>query len=298
MSDKVCIDRLGRGEEAWSFIPAGPFKMGSEDGGSDERPVRQVTLDAYCPAKYEISNDDWARYKAATSSSSQRKFELVHIDCSSQSNEKVVDTRATREELAVSPANVLADHKNVCGVRSREVLPPIQDEDERPSPEGFDAPNQPRVNISRQEARGYCQWLGGDLMTEAQWEKAAKGGKDLEYATADGKISKGQANYSWFFGKTVVVGSYAANPFGLHDMAGNVWEWVKDNYDASAYTYLSAENPVNLKETGWGVLRGGGWYYLLSDSDLRAANRRYYAPAGRDFDIGARCALSPRDLNQ
>ena len=188
--------------------------------------------------------------------------------------------------------------KSVCGVRSREVLPPVQVEDELPSPKGFDAPNQPRVNINRQEARGYCQWLGGDLMTEAQWEKAAKGGRDLEYPTADGKRpTKDSANYNYFFGKTVAVNSYDANPFGLHNMAGNVWEWVLDNYDRSAYAYLSAENPINLKETGPGVLRGGGWGSNNGVS-LRAALRNFGAPTVRVINIGARCALSPEDLNQ
>ncbi|MDO8494167.1 MAG: SUMF1/EgtB/PvdO family nonheme iron enzyme [Deltaproteobacteria bacterium] len=233
MADSVCIDRLGRKDEAWSLVPAGPFSMGSKDGDSDERPVREVTLDAYCIAKYEIANRLWSQYESAT------------------------------------------------GVRAKES-----------SPKGFDVPNQPRVNINRSEARGFCQWLGGDLPTEAQWEKAAKGGiKNLKYPTATGGISKDLANYNFFFGKIKPVGSHPEGPFGTFDMAGNVWEWVLDAYNHSAYTYLPAENPVNSKDTGLGVFRGGGWSDVNDGLNLRAANRVNYDPAVRVNFVGARCAL-------
>lgn len=260
MSDpKVCRDKLGRGEEYWSLIPAGSFTMGSEEGQNDGRPVRTKKLDAYCAAKYEISNKDWAKYEAAN----QRRG-----DCTRPKSERV------------------------CTIYFRGiVLSPV--EEEIPSPKGFDAPNQPRVNISWSEARDYCQWLGGDLFTEAQWENAGKGGKDLEYPTASGGINKDLANYRYFFGKTEAVDSYPTNPYGLHNMAGNAWEWVLDTYDDSAYTYLSDSNPVNLKEGPIKVLRGGGW--SSDESDLRAAYRSGNNAAVRRNVIGARCALPPQD---
>lgn len=118
-------------------MPAGPFKMGSENGYDNERPVREVTLDAYCIAKHEIRHDLYAQYEAAISGS-QNKFELVQVDCSG--SESVVDTRATRDELAVSPFNISPDHRKICGVHSRPI--PVASQNGEPSPKGFDAPDK------------------------------------------------------------------------------------------------------------------------------------------------------------
>jgi sulfatase modifying factor 1 len=90
-------------------------------------------------------------------------------------------------------------------------------------------------------------------------------------------------------GDTSEVGSYAANGYGLYDMAGNVWEWVADWYDGSYYSNLPADNPSGPASGDYRVLRGGSWY---GNADyLRVADRSYGYPA-LDYDyIGFRCAV-------
>ena len=87
------------------------------------------------------------------------------------------------------------------------------------------------------------------------------------------------------------MGTFAAgkSPYGIHDLAGNVWEWVRDWYDATYYSRSPERNPENTTAAESRVLRGGGWYSYAAL--VRAANRYGHAPAYRDFDIGFRCVV-------
>jgi len=118
-------------------------------------------------------------------------------------------------------------------------------------------------------AYAFAQYYGVSLPTEAQWEYAARGGQQLEYPTNDGTLSATQANYNGDTpgvyspdGHSVEVGAYAANPYGLYDMGGNVWEWCQDYYSASFYTD-GTTNPVNTTAgtDSKKVRRGGSWNY-------------------------------------
>lgn len=119
-------------------------------------------------------------------------------------------------------------------------------------------------------AYAFAEYYDVDLPSEAQWEYAARGGQQLEYPTADGNISLSQANYNGDTpgvyndtGHAVDVGSYAANPYGLYDMGGNVWEWCRDYYATDFYGMSSVEDPVNevAGSEGKRVRRGGAWNY-------------------------------------
>jgi sulfatase modifying factor 1 len=118
-------------------------------------------------------------------------------------------------------------------------------------------------------ANAFAEFYGMSLPAEAQWEYAARGGKQFDYPTDDGTISNNKANYNGdmpgFYnpdGHSVATGSYASNPYGLYDMGGNVWEWCEDYYSDSFYTE-GATNPLN-KTAGTEskrVRRGGSWNY-------------------------------------
>ena len=118
-------------------------------------------------------------------------------------------------------------------------------------------------------AYAFTQYYGISLPSEAQWEYSARGGQQFEYPTDDGALSMTKANYNGdtpgFYnpeGHSVPVGSFAANPFGLYDMGGNVWEWCQDYYSDSFYTD-GTTNPMNTSAgtDSKRVRRGGAWNY-------------------------------------
>lgn len=155
----------------------------------------------------------------------------------------------------------------------------------------------PVVRVSRQDAQAYALWLsnrtgkGYRLLTEAEWEYAARAGTTTAYPWG-ASISPRNANYGDSGnGGTVRVGSYAANAFGLHDMAGNVWEWVEDCY-ASSYSGLATDGSANVNgDCSYRVNRGGSLH--SSPQFLRSAQRGRDTPTGRYFNLGFRVARTP-----
>jgi formylglycine-generating enzyme required for sulfatase activity len=158
----------------------------------------------------------------------------------------------------------------------------------------------PVIYVTWNMALAYCEWRGGSLSTEAQWEKAARGrleGMDYPWGNEAPVCQKGAPNGAKFDDDagcndtgTEPVGSYSANGYGLFDMAGNVWEWVWDWY--SSYSSSSARNPTGPESGSSKVTRCGSWYRIDVRS-LRVAYRNSYVPDDRYDDIGFRCARSP-----
>ena len=158
---------------------------------------------------------------------------------------------------------------------------------------------RPVVGVRWRDAKAYVSWLsrrtGKDhrLLSEAEWEYAARGGTPTRYHWGD-DIGDDRANCTgcgsrWDGKRTAPVGSFAANRFGLHDMHGNVWEWVEDCWHES---YAGAPSDGRARTTGgdcfWSMLRGGSWQN--HPLHARAANRiREWAGAG-DRSIGFRVA--------
>ncbi len=157
---------------------------------------------------------------------------------------------------------------------------------------GWQKDDHPIVNVSWTEAQAYCMSVGGGLPTEAEWEYAARGGKEgLKYPWGD-TISPENANYTGSKWKgTSPVGTYPANSWGLRDMAGNVWQWVADRYDPKYYSTLSAQGPTpdppGPPRGAERVVRGGSCYYVARDA--RVSSRGRLGPGNRDGDIGFRC---------
>ena len=158
----------------------------------------------------------------------------------------------------------------------------------------------PVTNVSWYAAVAFCQSEGKRLPTEAEWEKAARGGlSGKAFPWGDEPVDKTRANYLGSGIKdTAPVGSYPANGYGLFDMAGNVWEFVADEW--GAYPASTQANPVaggNLFTDGSfdavttrRVIRGGSWGG--SPINLRVAYRDSHPPEGAREFVGFRCAMS------
>ena len=233
------------------IIPAGSFRMGS-DKYSDEQPIHEVTIaKPFALGKYAVTFDDYDRYAQAA------------------------------------------------GV-------------EKPSDQGWGRGSRPVINVSWDDAQAYIKWLNEQpeirqslqgqkyrLPSEAEWEYAVRAGTTTAFSTGD-QITTEQANFDGnyshngsgksgkYLQKTTPVGSYPANPWGLSDMSGNVWEWVQDCWNESYQGAPSNRKPWQVENCTRRVLRGGSWNN--SPVSLRSTDRGRSTATNRDNYTGFRLA--------
>ena len=249
-------------------IPAGEFVMGSDntdpDSFSDEYPEHVVNLSGYEIDVYEVTNGEFAEFlNAYGSNESPEGYEM--LDAYDPDQHIYWDGSSWYVEGGY------ADH--------------------------------PVVEVTWYGANTYCDYNGKRLPTEAEWEKAARGGCEVggapgacedpaderTYPWGEG-IDCDHANYYGCEGGTTPVGSYplGVSPYGPYDMAGNVWEWVKDWYDGDYYDYSPYQDPQGPVSGMCRVLRGGAWYF--GASGLRVALHLDGYPDVSSSVLGFRCA--------
>jgi len=242
------------------LIPEGEFTMGTYYGDMNEAPVHAVFVDSFYIDKYEVTNQKFLSFLTAVGG---------HQD---ERGNDLVDIRDIQ-----SPFRYVNYRFELKSTRRR-----------------LDLEFHPVTEVTWHGARGYCRWAGFRLPTEAEWEKAARGSDARLYPW--GKVfSSKKANSrqgARIHIATARVGHYpgGVSPFGVHDMSGNVQEWVADRY---AKRYYDLEEGVNPKGPSSGlarVLRGGSW---RDNIKFLTTTARTAAGASASTDnIGFRCAKS------
>ncbi len=154
-------------------------------------------------------------------------------------------------------------------------------------------PNYPVVNVNWNDAVAYCKWAGLRLPTEAEWHKGSRGTDARTYPWGDSSPGTNKANYDKSgdgYNYTSPVGNYnsGASPYGLMDMAGNVWEWCNDWYGSDYYSKSPKRNPKGPSSGSNRVLCGGSWYF--DDNSIRSSNRYCTLPSSNWFNCGFRPA--------
>jgi len=250
-------------------IPAGTFKMGSsfEENKrhlkgcrkydkscelwwfNDEYPDRLIFLDSYWLDIYEVTNEKYLEFVLATG----HRFAL----------DQTCDTDKCRDGNLWQGAS----------------FPPR-------------IKHQPVTQVSWHDADAFCRWRGKRLPSEAEWEKAARGPSGNLYPWGSGS-PKNRATYGrkWRGVFTMTdVGTYfqGTSIYGVHDMAGNVWEWVDDWYDLKYYNWRRKKNPRGPAGGDFKVVRGGS--RVNYPDTLRSSFRRWSQPEVRFNDTGFRCA--------
>jgi serine/threonine-protein kinase len=222
-------------------VPGGTFPMGSAGDDPkalpDERPQHLVTLDGFWIDQTEVSNAQFVQFLNEQGNSGRQGAEMIVLD------QGYTQISQMGDQFVTSKATL----------------------------------NRPVLMVTWHGAAAYCEWAGGRLPTEAEWEYAARGPEGNLYPWGNDPPTCELANYGECSRVAVAVGSRPAGASwcGALDMAGNVWEWVADRF--GPYSGLPQEDPTGPPSGDVPVLRGGGWH--SPRGELRAAHRQHEIPA-------------------
>lgn len=286
-----------------AWIPAQTTVVGSDDHYPEEAPAHEVTVDGFWMQKHQVTNAEFAEFVSATGYVTVAERPLDPSDYPGAPPENLqpgsmVFHRTSGPVDLTHLSQWWTWTPGACWSHPRGARSSLGKRD-----------GHPVVHVAFEDAAAYAEWAGYELPTEAEWETAARGGlPHASYTWGAEPEQRGQrlANY-WHgefpylpetgYGQTVAVGSYPANAYGLHDMAGNVWEWTVDWFSGSrtsgtccaedSYDPCQPQFQIPRK-----VIKGGS--FLCADSycmRYRPAARRPQPVDTGMSHIGFRCVL-------
>jgi formylglycine-generating enzyme required for sulfatase activity len=250
-------------------IAAGEFVMGADDGEDDESPPHRAYVDEFAIGTHPVTNAEYAQFVQETGHPSPTIRALPLM----VSGALETEFRARAEPYFWNNGT---------------------------PPEGCD--RHPVTLVGYEDAAAYCGWLSSKtgkpvrLPTEAEWERAARGGQEGKRYPWGDALDPACAHFLPRTGVksergTAPVGSYPANGFRLYDMAGNVWEWVSDWYAANYYERAQYLNPQGPDSGLMRIVRGGAWVNA-DERYLRCAYRHKVPPDSYSYSIGFRVVYS------
>lgn len=304
------------------FISAGEFLMGAGDneGRKDEYPRHKVQLSAFWIDEHEVTNAEFEKFVHATGyvTVAERKPEWEELK-----KQLPPGTPKPTEDILVAASLVFTPPSSPVPLNNASLWWSWTKGADWRHPHGPGSSisgkgNYPAVQVSWEDATAYARWAGKRLPTEAEWEYAARGGlSDTRYPWGNEEIQTGKPKANTWQGRfpdennrwdgfegLAPVGYFSPNPFGLYDMAGNVWEWTADWYVADYYSSVVNKTEINPKGPSKSfdpdeptvpkkVVRGGSFMCNASYcKGYRVSSRMKSSPDTGLENTGFRCVSS------